>query len=191
MSSCLAQTGPPRMGCSGPYPDFVFNIFKDEGDSLNFLGNLDQCSVSLTVQKTVSWCSDEISCFSLCPLPLGLPLCTTGKSLPMPFLYIQVFICSNKCMKLPSLPLHTYIYKYKSLPFPRLHHPSSLSFSSHERSSSPLFDLALAIGKQLQLSFVLGTQKWALFQVQPHLCEERGGITSVDLLPRFLLCIPG
>lgn len=75
-----------------------FNLCKDEGDSIKFLGNINPCSVSLTVEKRVSWCSDEISHISV--YAHDLLACRHWKESGYAFLYLQVFIHINKYIKL-------------------------------------------------------------------------------------------
>ena len=58
----------------------LLNISKD-GDSAVSLGNLCQCSVTLTVIKCFLMFRGNLLCFRLCPRPLFLALNTTGKSL--------------------------------------------------------------------------------------------------------------
>jgi len=52
-----------------------------EGESTTPLGNLFQCSVTLEEKKFFLMFKRNFLCFSLCPLPLVLPLGTTEKSL--------------------------------------------------------------------------------------------------------------
>ena len=52
-----------------------------EGDSTTSLGSLGQGSITLRVKKFFLMFSWNFLCFSLCPLPLVLPLGTTEKSL--------------------------------------------------------------------------------------------------------------
>jgi len=62
------QAGPPKAGCSRTMSRRLLNISR-EGDSATSLGNLCQCSVTLTVKKNCflvfRW---TLLCFSLCPL---------------------------------------------------------------------------------------------------------------------------
>lgn len=99
----------------------VFNISRD-GDSIAFLGNLCQCTVTLTVKKYFLMFRGNPLCFSLCSVLLVLSLGTTEKSLTdsLPF---------SSC-------LQGYIHITKipppSLLFTRLNEDSHFCFSSWE-----------------------------------------------------------
>ena len=82
---------PSRTGCQG-----MFCICK-VGSSITSLGNLFQCSVTLTVKQCFPMFRWNLLCFSLCPLPLVLSLDTTKKrlasySLCPPFRYLYKLI---------------------------------------------------------------------------------------------------
>ena len=64
----------------------LLNISKD-GDRTTSLGNLCQSSITLTVKRGFLMFRWSLLCFNLCPLPLGLSLGTTEKSLAPSSLY--------------------------------------------------------------------------------------------------------
>lgn len=77
------QAGPPRVSCWGPYPG-NFWIYPRTGDSTTSVGNLFQCSASLTEKKKCFLVfSQTLLCFSLCLSPLVLSLGMTEKNLAL------------------------------------------------------------------------------------------------------------
>ena len=105
-------------------PTQFYNISKD-GDFTAFLGNLFQCSATLTVKNCFLMFRDSLPCFGFCPLPLAPSLGITEKCLGSIFFAtsLQVFTHLNQILL--------------SLLFSRLNNPSSLSLSLQERRSSP------------------------------------------------------
>ncbi|KAK4828311.1 hypothetical protein QYF61_025323 [Mycteria americana] len=98
--------------------DHVQMAFEYLQDSTTSLGNLCQCSITLTVKKCFLMLRWNLLGFSMHPLPLVLPLVTTEKSLALSSL----------------LPLFSYLYTLIRSPpsryFSGLNSPSSLSLSS-------------------------------------------------------------
>lgn len=64
-SSDPAEAGSPRAGCLGSYPVGFWISPRMENAQTTCLASLCPDSVTLTV-KIVSWCSEEISCVSVC-----------------------------------------------------------------------------------------------------------------------------
>ena len=132
--------------------------------------------------KSVSWCSDRsLLCFSLCALPLVLPLGTTEKSLALSSLHP------------PYRWLYTLIRSPQAFSSPGWRVPA-LSFSSGEmlqsltRLGGPSLDC-------LQYAHVCLVLVSPALDPAPQMCltsvEQRAQITSLDLRQLSSWCSPG
>lgn len=108
-----AQEGPPRRGCSRPCSDnFKMSLRMEPLQCL-------WTTQSLSQQTTLSSCSAETSCFTLCPLLLAPSLGTTEKRLVLflcpPSRYLFIFIRSIVFFSSENGPSASNISSYEIL----------------------------------------------------------------------------